>query len=322
MNNKKIDVFIISYNRLSYLKLLIAWLEKAGFENIHIVDNNSTYPPLLKYFNISKYQVYRLDKNYGHLAVWECGKFKKIIDNNNYIVTDCDILPIDECPLNVTEYFFEILKKYPNITKTGFALKIDDLPEYYVYRDSIIDWEKQFWQNKIVVGLFDASIDTTFALYRHGIYPTNKNWWKSIRTDFPYIAKHLPWYANSNNPSEEEIYYQNNLKNGSSFWSVNDINLLKKYSDNLKKELNSVYSSKKWKILKAIYFWGNLLSCNKKFKKKLGTKKILSTDNITDIIFLQKYNRELSKELGIIHSSFGWKFFHKILNYFKLRIKN
>jgi len=311
-NYRDIDVFIISYNRLTYLKKLVEWLERADFKNIHVVDNDSTYPPLLEYLNSSRHNVYKMDKNYGHLVVWECGKFDEIIKNNNYIVSDCDVLPVDQCPRNVIEYFLSVLKRYPKITKAGFSLKIDDLPDNYVYKKSVIDWEAKFWKNKIADNLYEASIDTTFALYRSGIYPSDKNWWKSIRTGFPYLCRHLPWYEDSNNPSEEEIFYQRNLKNRSSFWSISNIDLLKKYSKDLTNELNLVYSSRKWKILKSLYYLGNILTFNKKFKKKIGIKKILPTDNITDIIFLQKYNRELVEELGIIYTSNGWKLFQKI----------
>ena len=153
MNNKNIKVFIISYNRLSYLKRLVEWLEKAGFERIHIVDNASTYPPLLEYLKNSKHIVHRMEANYGHLVFWKCGKFDDIIRGEEYIVTDCDVLPVEECPKNVTEYFLKILDKYPSHTKVGFSLKIDDLPDCNLSKQAVLDWEGQFWRKKIENGL-------------------------------------------------------------------------------------------------------------------------------------------------------------------------
>lgn len=307
MNNKEIDVFIISYNRLSYLKSLVAWLEKAGFEKIHIVDNASIYPPLLEYLESTKHKVHRMDRNYGHLVAWECEKFKDIIDNKNYIVSDCDVLPIEACPLNVTEYFAGILEKYPSITKVGFALKIDDLPDYYAQKQQVLDWEGQFWKKEIVKGLYDASIDTTFALYRPGIYPNQKKWWKSIRTGAPYVARHLPWYEDLDNPNEEELFYQRSLNNQSSFWSANDLELLKEYNKQLSKELEEIYVTRKWKILQIVYKICNFFISSERFSKKNGRKSTVTVENIIDVKALQKINRELAIEVGSIKNSGGWK---------------
>ena len=47
---KQIPIVINNFNRLGYLKRLIASLESRGYKNIHIIDNNSTYPPLLEYY--------------------------------------------------------------------------------------------------------------------------------------------------------------------------------------------------------------------------------------------------------------------------------
>ena len=311
MENKDVNVFIISFNRLKYLVQLVAWLEKAGFEKIHIVDNNSTYPPLLDYLRNSQHTVHRLDKNYGHLAVWECGKFKDIIDNEYFIVTDFDILPVEECPLGVTEYFKNILDKHPKFTKAGFSLKIDDLPDFYNYKKNVIEWESQFWKNKLADGLFEASIDTTFALYRPGIYPTQKKWWRSIRTDFPYIARHLPWYENSSVVDEEGIYYQKNIKNKSSFWSVTDIDLLKKYNEEIWHELDAIYASPRWKFLQIIYKTLNFVFHKDQFGRKIGKKQKISMTDITNIKVIQKYNKELTQELGTIQASEGWQFFER-----------
>jgi len=309
--DKNTNIFIISYNRLKYLRKLVLWLERAGFEKIHIVDNNSSYPPLLEYLSLSKHKIHRLEKNYGHLAVWKCGKFNEIIDSEYYIVTDCDVLPTEECPFDVARYFFELLKKYPKVTKVGFGLRIDDLPQHYQYKNSVIEWEQQFWKKKIENNAYNANIDTTFALYRKGIYPDSKRWWRSIRTDFPYLCRHLPWYENLKNKSEEDVFYQNSLENKSSFWSVDDVELLKKYSNDLNAQLNAIYSSRKWKILRTLYSLGNVITRGKKFNKKIGTKKILPIDNIFDVVFLQRYNREIAEELGIITSSSAWKFVKK-----------
>lgn len=315
MTNKNIDIFIISYNRLSYLRSLIEWLEKAGFENIHIVDNCSTYRPLVDYLKSSKHKVHILEKNYGHLAVWKCGKFKDIINRSRYIVTDCDVLPIKECPSEVVGYFSDLLDKYGNYTKVGFSLRIDDIPMCNASRNTIINWEKQFWQKRISNDVFDASIDTTFAMYNPGIYPESKKWWKSLRTDFPYMAMHLPWYEDTSNLNKENVFYQNSIDPNFSFWSINDLEMLKEYNKNLLKELDEIYNSRKWKILQVAYLFGNLFF-KKRFSKRIGKKNKPPKGSLQEVAIMQQYNKKLVVELGSVKSSGGWKLLEKIENNF------
>lgn len=307
MENKDVNVFLISYNRLSYLKKLVDWLEKADFQKIHIVDNASTYPPLLEYLKKSHHRIHYLKKNQGHLAVWECGKFDEILKRENYIVSDCDVLPTEECPKQIVGYFENILEKYPEFTKVGFGLKLDDLPEEYVFKRNVLEWEGKFWKKNLADGLFDASIDTTFALYRPGIFPGEKKWWKSIRTGAPYLARHLPWYEDSKNLLEEAVYYQNNLNSRDSFWSVVDLELLKKYNKALKQELTNVYASWRWKILRGAY---SVLGDQKKRNK--FAKKDFPIKDEGKIADWQKNNKDHLEELGKIYSSFGWRMWDKI----------
>ena len=232
-----IPVFIISYNRALYLAKLVAWLEKAGYKNIHIVDNGSTYPPLLEYLQQSRHQVHRMDRNYGHLVVWDCHQFDSIVSKQVYVVSDCDILPDEACPSDAVAYFYDVLQQRSQYTKVGFSLKVDDLPECYLFRDKVINWEKQFWAKQIGNGLFEANIDTTFALYRPGIFPNDSRWWASVRTGAPYAARHLPWYLDSNNLSDEERCYQRDLKAMSTFWSVTDALALKEQNLKLRNEI-------------------------------------------------------------------------------------
>ena len=72
-----IPIFIISYNRLSYVEQMICWLEKSGYTNIHVIDNASTYPPLLEYYKTLTYKVHFMKENYGHMVFWKCGEFEK-----------------------------------------------------------------------------------------------------------------------------------------------------------------------------------------------------------------------------------------------------
>jgi hypothetical protein len=212
-----VPIIINNFNRLSYLKRQIDWLENAGYKNIYIIDNQSTYPPLLEYYKKLSYTIFRLDRNFGYRALFDTHIMLNFI-NDYYVYTDSDILPIRDCPVDVLRQMKDLLSKYPNIGKIGFGLIIDDLPDNYILKQKVVDYESKYWLSKINDEVYDALVDTTFALYRPGV----KGDWqvKAYRTSYPYLAHHLPWYENSSQPSDEELYYIAK-SNANSLWYSN-----------------------------------------------------------------------------------------------------
>jgi len=99
-----LPIFINSRDRLNCLKLLIEWLLRAGYNNLIILDNDSSYPPLLEYYRgldaDSRIRVVRLGNNLGHKALWDCGILEELDIKTPYAYTDSDVLPIEECPDN------------------------------------------------------------------------------------------------------------------------------------------------------------------------------------------------------------------------------
>ncbi|MBR6327689.1 MAG: glycosyltransferase, partial [Alphaproteobacteria bacterium] len=130
----ELPIYIISFNRLSYLKQMVEMLEKYHLYNIHIIDNASTYPPLLEYLKACPYQVHYMPENYGHMVFFKAPDFKKVRENEYYVLTDPDIAPIEDCPSDFMDYFYQILLKYPKYHKVGFSLKIDDIEETTEYQ--------------------------------------------------------------------------------------------------------------------------------------------------------------------------------------------
>lgn len=212
LNN--IPVFIISFNNLLYLKQMLKWLNKYGFTNIHIVDNQSTYLPLLRFYKNCSVNIHYMDKNYGHTVVWSSGKFDNIINKFPYIVTDPDIAPNKNLPKDFVKTLFNLLFEYQNIVKVGFAIQIDDLPNNKL-KKKIIGWEKQFWTTRIKKSpdIYYANIDTTFALYRPGKQkPFSGVFYSGLRVASEYTSKHLPWYSNAGN------FYYKKTANKSATW--------------------------------------------------------------------------------------------------------
>jgi hypothetical protein len=232
---KRIPIYIISFNQLSYLKLLIEFLERRGYENIHIIDNCSTYPPLLQYLKETPHTVHNMDKNYGHMVFWASGFFDDVIKNEFYVLTDPDILPSEDCPDDFLGVFHAVLHKMPFADKVGCALLINDLPDGYEKKELVMEWESKFWKHPIknTMGLeiYNAAIDTTLALYRPdpemkvkgGSYP-----WalRSARIAGKFAARHLPWYVCGE--SEELEFYKRTASNESASWTKSADNYCKK----------------------------------------------------------------------------------------------
>lgn len=220
---KSIPIIIISFNQLFYLKKLIDFLKKNNYLNIVIIDNNSTYKPLLDYFETieSTVTLHRLNENLGHLVFWKNKMLFEMYSKGYYVVTDADIVPVSECPVDFVLHFKKTLNKNFHLTKVGFSLKIDDIPETNPNKQKVMDWEGQFWLNKNKEGNYIASIDTTFALYKPNYVFNEFDFYNAFRTESPYQASHGGWYLDFENLTEEQAYYFATC-NDSSSWRISE----------------------------------------------------------------------------------------------------
>lgn len=210
---KEIPIIINNRNRYTFLKEQIHWLQARGYKNIIVLDNASTYPPLLEYYASLDCKIIFLEENLGYKAL-ELSDLYKTIRKNYFVYTDPDVIPIDDCPDNFMETFFSLLQQYPLVQKVGFSLSIDDLPDEYEKKGEVIAWEQKHWEHKLDDISYLASIDTTFALHRPYARISKPACFKMIRTAYPYTAHHLPWYFSVNDPSEEEQYYKDHATIG------------------------------------------------------------------------------------------------------------
>lgn len=217
-NYKKIPIIINNFNRLSFLKKLINSLEKRGYHNIYIIDNNSTYPPLLEYYKKCPYTIFRLKQNVGYKAIWDTNIYN-IFKKSFYVYTDSDMEIDESCPDDFMKFFLNVHKKHPHCQKVGFGIRIDNLPNCFCNKKKVITYENQFWENEISPKVYKAMIDTTFALYKPFEGGPANPLKETYRTGFPYVIKHLPWYLDSSNYNDEEIYYLNTITQ-STHWSV------------------------------------------------------------------------------------------------------
>lgn len=210
---REIPIIINSFNRLTTLKRLISSLEKRGYTNIYILDNCSTYPPLVEWLKATPYEVIHLPDNLGFKALWKHKPSRKRFCGDYYIYTDADLELDDACPDDIVERMFYLLhERYPYAFKVGPSIRIDDLPDCYERKQEVIEWESRFFTRPEGKDLFRAPIDTTFALYRPRIGLSRRPSLEAYRMAAPYQIKHLPWYEDSQNPTEEESYYKSHCR--------------------------------------------------------------------------------------------------------------
>ena len=203
----KAPIFINARDRVDVMKNLIDWLLDAGYKNLIVLDNASTYPPLFEFYQKlradGRVRVIELKKNLGFKALWLSGVLDELNIQTPYVYTDPDVIPIERCPKNVVERLLQILRRNTFIKKVGLGLVCDDL--------TIADGQKyaaieQSYYDGSNVGdeLFYAQVDTTFALYQNLRHYSLRF---SLRTTGDLMLRHLPWYFDYDNLPPDEKYY-------------------------------------------------------------------------------------------------------------------
>jgi hypothetical protein len=195
---------------------------------IIIVDNNSSYGPLLSFYDIiskevQKVKVIRLRKNYGHEVYLERVDLFPAI----YILSDPDLQLNKNMPRNVSEVLYKLSEDH-KIFKVGLCLDISDSNLFiktnnFPHGHTILEWESQFWKHRVVhpkYELYRASIDTTFTLVNWKHYKGNTL--QALRIGGKFTAKHLPWYQKyiENNVSFDELSKMRNGNRSSTILSV------------------------------------------------------------------------------------------------------
>jgi hypothetical protein len=206
--------FIINHNRLTLPRRMADYLATIPGIDPVIVDNASTYEPLLAYYDEAPYTVERMATNMGCPVVWVSDLLDKYHLQGEYIVTDPDLI-IDHIPTNFPEVLKEGLRRYPFATKSGFSLRINDLPDTKI-GNAARAREAVEWHAKLDERYYKSSIDTTFALVRTRVHD-----FAAVRTAPPYQAIHAPWYYTSKaDLPPDELYYLNSIGIDFNYWST------------------------------------------------------------------------------------------------------
>lgn len=221
-----IPIIIVNYNQLQYLKELLQFLLKRNFKNIIVLDNQSDYQPLLDYYKEinDKITVELLDKNNGHMVFFESESLRKKYGKGFFVLTDADVIPNENLPQDFMNTLLDLLHAYfKNVTKVGFALNLETIPDHYPMKEKVISWEKQFWEIEVEKDLYKANVDTTFALYKPN-YPgffNDLNFLKGLRLGGNFTAVHGGWYINPTEFTEENLHYIKSVGK-SSTWKLDE----------------------------------------------------------------------------------------------------
>ncbi len=210
-----IPVIINNRNLLTWPKKMIEYISNFDMVGeIIILDNNSTYEPLLEWYNETDIRVVRTE-NLGHHAPWISGLVNSL-EVDYYVVTDPD-LDLSITPTDCLTKSMSILQKFPDYRKVGLTLDFHDVPIDSPYYDHIQSYEKsrQTESTEIEGCLINVLVDTTFAVY-------------NVKDAFiggvslaDYRSKHIPWYFT---PEERDLdmefkYYLDNASVSCSYKS-------------------------------------------------------------------------------------------------------
>jgi hypothetical protein len=206
-----IPIIINNRNWLTTTKKLVEDLTKLGYNNIIILDNDSTYLPLLEWYKDCPARVEYTGKNYGHTALWQYGILNEFKKYPFIAYTDSDIELNPNTPVGFVETLIVLAKDY-RVEKAGLALHYKDIPESLANNRSR-KIEERYWVNRLShvnhnLEVYDAYIDTTFAVVK----PDSTYSWahKAIRVAGDFTCNHKPWYMNWYAPTEEQQYYIDN----------------------------------------------------------------------------------------------------------------
>lgn len=216
-NPATIPIVVICWNELTYIKNMVNQLKHLNHPII-LLDNHSTYEPLLEYYKEikkelgNKIEIRMLKKNYGCTVYIQLKHTLPKV----YILTDPDLELNKHMPKNFAEILYELSEKY-KVYKIGPYLekiKKEDLLECSSYD---FEWDKlvkpikneqyELYYDWIQYGA------TTFCLVNTKYHKTHKGHKRSaMRIAGNFTMKHLPWYKDSLNkiPKKELYMYVKN----------------------------------------------------------------------------------------------------------------
>ena len=198
----KVPVIINNRNLLTWPKAMVRDLSKwEGIGDIYIVDNGSTYEPLLEWYATKPCEVISLGMTAGHQEPWLCGLVQKL-GEPYYAVTDPD-LDLSKTSKQTIVRCVEWLQEFPFVGKVGLSLRWDDVPPRSSYYTHVNTYEAQRQKSSRIVkaAKVDVAIDTTFAVYNRQDYFIGG-------VSLLESARHIPWYYSDKERKADKEFSQ------------------------------------------------------------------------------------------------------------------
>ncbi len=219
----QMPIFVPVFDNPTYARMMLSQLISLGLPNIYLVDNGSTYRPMLQFLEEadSVATIIRNENNPGPREV-VLSAFHSDCVPDIFCVTDPDLEFSPHLPGNFLSELALLTKTY-KLGKAGFALRLDDAHLMHGNKFTIIgkewhatQWEAQFWKEPMDPlpdgsPVFRAIIDTTFAVYNKRHFTPN-SFYLAARVAGNYTCRHLPWYHSSGLPDAEASHYRKTQK--------------------------------------------------------------------------------------------------------------
>lgn len=222
---KTLPVIICVFNQYTYLKNLISKLNQNGFFNIYVLDQKSTYQPLINYLkdnNGKNFTVFYESMNYGPHNFFVERKYQ-VFSGMPFLYTDPDI-DFNYLAPNFLTKFFELSNLY-KVFKVGSALYIpkdsEIKPGISLFGNqgnkiSVENHERQFWVSEIQTGVYNSPIDTTLHVFFPEYYKEEQPLITGLRVGLDgFVIKHLPWHKDDPMPEDELNFYLQEAKHNS-----------------------------------------------------------------------------------------------------------
>lgn len=217
---KNIPIVILNRDRLNPVKDLVESLTSRGYNNVIILDNQTTYEPTLEWYKNCGVEVFYNnipETLYDNQSLWRLGfhlKHPRFVDivRQHYAFTDSDLVPVETAPETFLDDIVELCGEFPGIHKIGLGIKIDDLPPDNKQTPQSLKYEAGFRDHKVShprYELYKAPIDTTFAVYTPNTPPVYGE--NTMRMGGDYMVRHYPFYYDIDNLPTDEFYYLKHL---------------------------------------------------------------------------------------------------------------
>lgn len=212
---------IPTFNNPTYTKYMVGFLKNHVDGDIVILDNKSTYGPMIELLDELSLEnrVIVQDTNFGPRQLFNDANAFELLPEY-FVFTDPDLKFSDSIPSNFIEVFKNILDTSA-VFKVGCALDISIEEntvlnnEYFVGGNptTIKNIESQYYNN--LDGsypdylVFNAPIDTTFALYKKSNIVNG--FFSAKRVGGEFSAIHCGWDVIPPIPQEEYKFYTDTM---------------------------------------------------------------------------------------------------------------